>query len=185
MNEVWNLDPIYKGFDDPAYQADLARMRQLAAEFTAFAAELPNLEPLEGLRRGIQIREEMASLSALGGYANLRSATNAKDPEPSSWMGQIMSVNSSTAAAMATFNAWIVSLPNLMELVRSDDYLKDYEFFFSGKAESAKYLMGSEAEAVMAKLGMSGGSAWGKLQSYLTSTVPVHYRGTVTNLSSS
>ena len=31
---------------------------------------------------------------------------------------------------------------------------------------------------------MSGGSAWGKLQSYLTSTVPVHYRGTVTNLSS-
>ena len=30
---------------------------------------------------------------------------------------------------------------------------------------------------------MSGGSAWAKLQSYLTSTVPVNYRGTVTNLS--
>ena len=23
MNEVWNLDRIYKGFDDPAFQADL------------------------------------------------------------------------------------------------------------------------------------------------------------------
>ena len=184
MNEVWNLDPIYKGFDDPAYAADMASMKQLAAEFTAFAEELPDLEPLTGLRRGVELQEKMAALSALGGYANLRSATNAKDPEPSSWMGQIMSIRSSTAAAMATFNAWVVSLPNLMELVRSDDYLKDYEFYFSGKADSARYLMGSEAEAVMAKLGMSGGSAWGKLQSYLTSTVPVHYRGTVTNLSS-
>ena len=23
MNEFWNLDPIYKGFDDPAFEAEL------------------------------------------------------------------------------------------------------------------------------------------------------------------
>ncbi len=184
MNEVWNLDPIYKGFEDPEYQADLARMKALAEEFKAFAEELPSLEPIEGLRRGMQLREEMAALGSLGNYASLRAATAARDPEPGSWMGQIMAVSSSTAGAMATFNAWVVSLPNLVELVRGDEYLKDYEFLFAGKLESARYQMGSEAEAVMAKLGMSGGSAWGKLQSYLTSTVPVNYRGTVTNLSS-
>ncbi len=184
MNEVWNLDPIYKGFDDPAYQADLAEMKQLVADFTAFAEELPALEPLEGLRRGIEMQEKLADLGSLGGYASLRSATNAKDPEPGSWMGQVMAIRSGMAAPMAKFNAWIVALPNLMELVRGDEFLKDYEFYFAGKAESAQYQMGSEAEAVMAKLGMSGGSAWGKLQSYLTSTVPVNYRGEVTNLSS-
>ena len=184
MNEVWNLDVIYKGFDDPEYQADLARMKELAEEFKAFAEELPNLEPLEGLRRGIRLREEMASLGSLGNYASLRSATAARDPEPGSWMGQIMAVSSSTAGAMAKFNAWTVSLPDLMELVRGDEYLRDYEFLFAGKLESARYQMGSEAEAVMAKLGMSGGSAWSKLQSYLTSTVPVTYCGETTNLSS-
>ena len=32
MNEVWNLDPIYKGFDDPAFAADLnAAKEKLAA----------------------------------------------------------------------------------------------------------------------------------------------------------
>ena len=183
MNEVWNLDPIYKGFDDPAYEADLAKMKQLVAEFNAFAQELPNLEPLEGLRRGTSLREQMIDLGTLGSYASLRSATNAKDPESGSRMGQIMSIRSGTAAAMATYNAWIVSLPNLMELVRGDEYLRNYEFYFSGMLDSAKYQMNSQAEAVMAKLGMSGGSAWGKLQGYMTSTVPVHYRGTVTNLS--
>ena len=159
-------------------------MGQLVKDFEALAAELPGLEPVEGLRRGIALKEKLADLSVLFGYANLRSATNAKDPEPGSWLGRVMALRSGTAAPSAAFNAWVVSLPNLMELVRGDDFLKDYEFYFSGMADSARYLMSAEAEAVEAKIGMSGGSAWGKLQSYLTSTVPVHYRGTVTNLSS-
>ena len=184
MNEVWNLDRIYKGFDDPAYAADMATMKQLVEDFTAFSKELPGMEPIEGLRKGTQMQEKLADLSTLFGYANLRSATDAKNPEPGSYMGRVMAIRSGLAAPMAAYNAWVVSLPNLMELVRGDEYLKNYEFYFAGKAESARYQLSGEAEAVMAKLGMSGGSAWGKLQGYLTSTVPVHYRGTVTNLSS-
>ena len=183
MNEVWDLTPLYKGFDDPAYEADMAAMKALVDEFTAFSKELPNVEPVAGLRRGVELLEKLADLSKLFGYANLRSATNTKDPEPGSYMGRIMAIRSGMAAPSAAFNAWVVQLPNLMDLVRGDEYLKDYEFYFAGKVDSAKYQMGGEAEAVMAKMGMSGGSAWGKLQSYLTSTVPVSYRGTTTNLS--
>ena len=183
MNEVWDLTPLYKGFDDPAYEADMAAMKALVADFTAFSKELPNMEPVSGLRRGVELLEKLADLSKLFGYANLRSATNTKDPEPGSYMGRIMAIRSGMAAPSAAFNAWVVQLPNLMELVRGDEYLKDYEFYFAGKVDSARYQMSGEAESVMAKMGMSGGSAWGKLQSYLTSTVPVSYRGTTTNLS--
>ena len=183
MNEVWDLTPLYKGFDDPTFEADMAAMKQLVADFTAFSKELPNVEPVVGLRRGVELLEKLSDLSKLFGYANLRSATNTKDPEPGSYMGRIMAIRSGMAAPSAAFNAWVVQLPNLMDLVRGDEYLKDYEFYFAGKVDSAKYQMGGEAEAVMAKMGMSGGSAWGKLQSYLTSTVPVSYRGTTTNLS--
>ena len=35
----------------------------------------------------------------------------------------------------------------------------------------------------MAKMGMSGSSAWADMREYLTSTVPVTYRGATTNLS--
>ena len=183
MNTVWNLDRIYKGFDDPAYAADLEAMKQLVADFTAFTSQLADMDPVAGLRRGVEYQEKLADLGKLFGYANLRSATDANDPEPGSWLGRIMAVRSGMAAPSAAFNAWIVSLPDLMELVRGDEYLRDYEFYFAGKLESAQYQMSGQAEAVMAKMSMSGGSAWGKLQSYLTSTVPVSYRGTTTNLS--
>ena len=184
MEGLWNLDPIYKGFDDPAYAADMAQMKQLVSEFEAFAADLDNMDPVAALRRGVQLQEQIADLGTLFGYANLRSATDAKDPEPGSYMGRVMAIRSGMAAPAAAFNAWIVKLPNLMELVRGDEYLKDYEFYFSCKADSARYQLPGSTEAAMAKMSMSGGSAWGKLQGYLTSTVPVSYRGTVTNLSS-
>ena len=117
MNEVWNLAPIYKGFDDPAYTADMEEMKQLVANFTAFAAELSELDPVEGLRRGIAMREKLSELSSLFSYANLRASTDAKDPEPGSYVGRVMSIRSGIAAPMAAFNDWVVKIPNLMELV--------------------------------------------------------------------
>ena len=69
MNEVWNLDPIYKGFDDPAYEADLAVTKEKLAQFTAFAADLSQAEPALALRQGIDMEEELAVLAGkLGLY---------------------------------------------------------------------------------------------------------------------
>ena len=183
MNYQWNLNRIYQGFEDPAYDADMQSLQQLVKDFTAFAETLSTVDPLEGLKTGVAFREKLSELSSLFQYASLRSATDTKDPTPGSYMGRVMAMRSGLAAPMAAYNEWVVSLPNLMELVRGDDFLKDYEFMFSQMADSARYQLTGEAEAVMAKMEMSGGSAWAKLQGYLTSTVPVHYRGTVTNLS--
>ena len=184
MNEVWNLDKLYKGFDDPAYARDMQALQQLLGEYKALIPQLSQLPPVEGLRRGIQLQEKLSDLSVVGSYASLRSATDATDPEPGSYMGRFMAIRSGFAAPSAEFNEWALSLPDLLELVRGDEYLKDYEYLFAVKLENAQYRMPSAAEAVAAKMGMSGGSAWSKLQGYLTSTVPVNYRGEVTNLSS-
>ena len=150
MNQEWNLDRLYKGFDDPAYAADMESMKALVAEFTAFVENLSNMEPVEALRTGVALREKLSDLSTLFQYASLRSATNTKDTTPGSYMGRVMAMRSGLAAPMAAYNAWVVSLPNLMELVKNDAYLKDYEFLFSQMADSARYQLSAEAEAVAA-----------------------------------
>jgi len=184
MNEVWNLDPIYKGFEDPAFEADLELLRQKAGEMTAFAAGLENTQPLEGLRTGIRLEEELAYLMGkLGGYSHLRQAANTRDPQAGSQMGRIMSIASSTAAPKAAFRSWVSKIPNLLELVASDPELKAYEFLLSNISDNSRYILEGRGEEIVARMSMSGGDAWGDLQSYLTSTVPVSYRGTTTNLS--
>ena len=185
MNEFWNLDPIYKGFDDPAFEADMAALKDEVAKIIAFAEALPTLSPLEGLRQGIALQEKFSELvNKLAGYASLRQAADTRDSTAGSQMGRVMQLYSGVAAPFAAFKDWASHLPNLMELVENDADLKDYTFMFKNMADSARYLLPGVGEAVMAKMSMSGGSAWSDMQQYLTSTVPVSYRGNTTNLSS-
>lgn len=184
MNEVWNLDPIYKGFSDPAFEADMEALKIKAGEAAAFAQSLEDMDPLEGLRRGIALEEASEELvGKLAGYASLCQAADTKNPEAGSQLGRIMALYSGLAAPSAAFQSWAAKLPNLMELVQGDPELKDYAYLFSNIADSSRYLLGGKGEEIMAKMGMSGGDAWSDMQQYLTSTVPVSYRGATTNLS--
>ena len=185
MNDRWNLDPLYKGFDDPAFEADLTALKEAVAAYAAFTGQLADAEPLQALRDGIAFEEKITTLaSKVAEYAMLRQSTDAKDPQAGSQMGRIMGVLSQTAGPEAAFRGWAAKLPQLMELVRGDEQLKDYEFLFANMADSSRYLLPGMGEEIAAKLRLSGGSAWKDLQGYLTSTVPVSYRGGITNLSS-
>ena len=184
MNEVWNLDPIYKGFDDPAFETELAALKEMVAAFAAFTETLEQADAAQALHSGIVQEENIESAAMkLAGYASLRQAADTKNPEAGSQLGRIMGILSGTAAPMAAFESWASKLPNLMELVKADALLAQYEFLFSNMAESSRYLLSGVGEAVMAKMRLSGGDAWSDLQQYLTSTVPVTYRGNTTNLS--
>ena len=184
MNDVWQLDTIYQGFDDPAFQQELEQLQTLVKQCDAFVAQLEKTEPMEGLRTGIHYLEQITLLATkLAGYAMLRQAANTRDPEAASRIGQVMQVISDTAASEAAFKAWASKLPQLMELIQQDETLKDYTFLFSNMEKSSRYLLAGRGEEIMAKLQLSGGNAWSDLQQYLTSTVPVTYRGETTNLS--
>ena len=185
MNEVWNLDPIYLGFQDPAFEADLNALKQSAADFAAFIPTLSALDPLDGLKAGIARQEKLMELgSKLMEYGMLRQAVNTLDPEAGSRVGQVMAVLSELAAPQAGFQEWASKLPNLMELVAQDEILREYTFFFENIQDSSRFLLPGKSEEIMAKMALSGGSAWSELQQFLTSTVPVAYRGEQTNLSS-
>lgn len=184
MNSLWNLDPIYKGFDDPAFASDLAALQEKVDAITSLAARLPETEPLAGLRQGIALLEEITLLTGkLAGYASLRQAADTKDPESASRMGQIMAAYSGTAAPMAAFQDWAAKLPDVMTLAEGDDVLRDYTFLLEKLKDNSRYLLSGSGEAVMARLSLSGSNAWSEMQQYLTSTVRVNYRDTVTNLS--
>ena len=184
MNEVWNLERIYTGFDDPAFAADMDSLRAMVQQYNAFAATLPQLDVLEGLKQGIDWEEKLTVLlMKLFGYAQLRQSTNTRDAEAGSRLGQIMQQLSATAGAQAAWKEWAANQENLMELVAGDELLQAYTFLFENLKKGASHLLGSRGEEIAAKLGLSGGNAWSDLQGYLTSTVPVEYNGTTTNLS--
>lgn len=184
MNERWNLDVIYKGFDDPKFEADLKKFGEIVKDFGEFTKNLDTMEPKTALRRGIEQMEGINALGMkLGEYASLRQSADTKDNAAGSNMGRVMAVFSQVAGSDAAFRQFAAKLPNLEELVAGDDLLREYTFLFQNIKENDRYLLGSLGEEIMARMGMSGSNAWSDLQSYLTSSVQVDYDGGVTNLS--
>ena len=185
MNKTWNLDPIYKGFSDPAFASDMQALEETIGKFDAFVKTLPEkADRLSGLQEGISLQETLSSLvEKLATYANLCQAANTKDPEPGSQMGRILALYSKIAAPQAAFETWASGMENLMELVQQNEKLRDYTFLFENMKEGSQHLLPGLGEEIMAKMSISGGSAWSDLHGYITSTVPVIYRGEKTNLS--
>ena len=102
MNEFWNLDPIYSGFEDPQFALDLSDLKEKVAEAACFAAGLETMDPIAGLRGGIALEERVQELAnKLGEYASLRQSANTRDAEAGSRLGQVMAVISGFAAPMA------------------------------------------------------------------------------------
>ena len=184
MNDVWNLDPLYQGFEDPAFEADLEKLKTVVAAMGTLAGSLAQAQPMDALKEGIRLQEDATVLLyKLYGYASLRQSADTKDSAAGSQIGRIMAIYSGFAAPVAAYKSWATSLPNLIELVQSDEDLKVYNFLFQNMEDSSRYPLPGRGEEIMAKMEMSGSSAWADLQQYLTSTVPVSYRGTTTNLS--
>ena len=184
MNAVWDLDPIYKGFDDPSFASDIEHLKSTIDALVSFTGKLSEAAPAEGLKTGISLLEQVNAFAGkLINYAMLRQSANVKDPDAGSYVGRLMGMISGVAAPEAAFKEWAAKLPNLAQLVAGEESLADYGFLFDKMAKSSRYLLPGMGEEIMAKMALSGGNAWSDLQGYLTSTVPVSYRGTTTNLS--
>ena len=183
MNGKWNLEVIYKGFDDPAYLQDFENLQNMLRDFVAFSETVETADPAVALPESIKRREEAESLiMKMGTYANLRMSADTRDPEAGSQMGRLMAAYSTVAAPLAKVEKWISQIPNLVELVEGEPALRDYAFLLSNTVRDCKYLLPGRGEEIMARMKLSGGSAWSDMQSFLTSTVPVSYRGETTNL---
>lgn len=183
MNECWNLNPIYTGFDDPRFEEDLQALRRTVRDLEELTQHLTG-DSAALLKRGLTLQEQLQELAEkLLCYAELRQAACTTDAEAGSKIGKIMGVYSDSAAPVAAFEGWLAAIPDLDSLIASDPLFEEYRFILERKKLGSLHLLPGIGEKVMAKLKISGSNAWAELQQYLTSTVKVTYRGEEFNLS--
>lgn len=183
MNECWNLNPIYTGFDDPRFEEDLQALRRTVRDLEELTQHLTG-DSAALLKRGLTLQERLQELAEkLLCYAELRQAACTTDAEAGSKIGKIMGVYSDSAAPVAAFEGWLAAIPDLDSLIASDPLFEEYRFILERKKLGSLHLLPGIGEKVMAKLKISGSNAWAELQQYLTSTVKVAYRGEEINLS--
>ena len=181
---TWNLDILYKGFDDPSFTADSEKINVLIEELKALSEEAEQLPGGELLSRYVTLSETLvATFTKLMIFSSLRYSANTKDMEAASALGRIQGAISKTAAPDTRIHARIASLDDLSALIDADKALAPCRYYLENIKRDAKYLLSDKEEEVFAKMNISGASAWSDLQSALTSGLKVDYNGEQITLS--
>jgi pepF/M3 family oligoendopeptidase len=174
----WNLDVLYTGFDCEEYVNDYNKLESLLPELSAMAEKCKDMPAGEFLSAYIQLNEQINSLvSKLVIYANLRYSANTRDTDAASWVGRIMQMLSATAAPTAVIEKAISEIEDLEGVIDATPYLHEFRYLITNVKRDSAHLLSDKEETILAKMDLSGASAWSDLQSSLTSGVKVKYEG--------
>ena len=193
MKTNWNLDVIYKGFNDPAYEEDIVKAEGAYQALHAAVEKAKNTDLTEAgdpaLRKEViedllLSQEKIAELiGKIGNYIGLRQSVNTRDGEVMAQMARIMRMDAAAAEDAAAATKLLGKAEGVDALSEKSPVIAAYRALIREAEKQVSHMLSDEVESMVAAMDMTGGAAWGQLQSYMSSTLKVDYRDQVLTLS--
>lgn len=178
MNTEWSLNELYTGLDDPAYEADFARFEQALKVQEELVGAAPSMDPVEGIEALLKNQEESLAIGyRLSLYLSLSQSVNTEDGTLMAQQNRFMKLVSQSGESASARRKLYAAIPDIDELAAKSPLAADNIYMLKKEKAATAHLLGDEAEAMISAMDMTGGRAWGTLQSYLTSNVKVDYDG--------
>lgn len=184
MYDRWSLDILYSGFEDEKFKQDLIKVDELILAYQSFAEGLEKGGKFETVKKALEMEEEFTTIvERLFSFCSLRQSVNTSDTESVSYLGRLMQKMGDVTKASTMVEKYIAGIENLEEVIGNDEFLLAYSDRLHQIQKNAKHLLSEDVEEAIARMDVSGGSAWSDLQGYLTSSVEVDYKGEKVTLS--
>ena len=176
MKNTWDLSFLYKGFEDEAFLADLARLPDAIAEQkAALESELPVQEKLEKL---MDLDEALSALmDRLFNFCGLTLATDAGNGTAQQYEDKLSVIANDASLVGSAITRFVGSIDNLEDIIAASEKLQKVAFALREMKQSAVHTIPAEIEPWMLQMRLSGGSAFSQLRDKLDSTHTVDYRG--------
>lgn len=165
----WDLSRLYRGFDDPAFAAD---MDALAAEIEAAGAQLNDIS--EGAEEAARLRalilrlQDIVDLAGkLRAMVQMTLAADAGCEAALAPRARLMELGNRLEMLDSAFVRWIGANPRIDALCAADEVLGEHALYFRKQRERAAHMMNPDLERVALKMQRSGGSAWCRLRDEL------------------
>ena len=175
MNTTWNLEVMYKGYDDPKYISDLKKVEETIKQIKELKLDENN--PVNTIESYLKLSEELNTLlMELFTYSSLRSSTNVNDFEAMTEMGKLQIMLQETVESDVKFQTYLTKF-DLDSLAKESEVIKTYLFLLKKQQEEATHMLSEKEEILASKLQMVGSNSWSDLQSQLTSNIMIKVEG--------
>ena len=177
MNMTWDLDILYKGYDDPKYINDLEKAQELIKKLQDACDELSLEKAQESIENELLLEEQFnALILELYTYSSLRSSTNVNDTEALMQMAKLSIMLNETVGCGVKFQQFLLKV-DLDNLAKESKIINEYLFMLKNQQESASHMLSEKEEILASKLSLVGSSAWSDVQSNLTSNLMIKVKG--------
>ena len=182
MNMTWNLEIMYKGYDDPKYISDNQKVLEIIKEMNELVGKLDVNNAVSCIEQELKLEEELNKvLSELFSYSSLRSSTNVNDYEALGEMGKLQMVLQETVAAGVAFTKFLKEV-DLDKLAEDSELIKTYLFILKSNQETASHMLSDKEEVLASRLSLVGSRSWSDLQSQLTANLSIKVEGFEENM---
>lgn len=167
MDKRWNLDKLYKGFDD-SFINDMNGLEEMLNSLKKYPELVGNEENLvDYLLVANQLNDKVGRLFH---YVNLVMNADTSHLEALRYCSKLENMMADFADSQAKINKWIASI----DFENYDNaYIKEHLFYLSEIKDNNKYLLDDNSEAVLAAMKTTGSSSWAKYKDQLISTMSV------------
>ena len=182
MNMTWNLEIMYKGYDDPKYISDNQKVLEIIKEMNELVGKLDINNAVNCIEQELKLEEELNKvLSELFSYSSLRASTNVNDYEALGEMGKLQMVLQETVAAGVAFTKFLKEV-DLDKLAKESELIKTYLFILKSNQETASHMLSDKEEVLASRLSLVGSRSWSDLQSQLTANLSIKVEGFEENM---
>ncbi len=184
MDYCWDLSVLYTGEKTEKFLNDEKEIKTCVKELSLLAGKIGKIADNELIDGYLKINERLTlAENRIFAYLNLRLATNSNDLVAKSEFGKMLDIASGVAEPEAEIEAYIGKTENLDELIKENEFFKKYEYLLQNLKLNAKYLLKGGEEKILAKTNAYAGQAWSDLQTTLTSSLKVPFKGQTLTLS--
>lgn len=178
----WDLNDLYKGFDDPKYQNDILELNKLIDEYNELANLLDKEDELTLILKYIKINQELlVKVRTLSAFNSLTNATDVSNQESLVNMSKISNMLNKTTKTSVLFTRFLKDVD--LNKYLDNEVIKDNLFSLQKTQESAKHLLTEQEEVLYSKLRQLSSTSWSQIQSLLTAKLDVNVDDKVVTLS--
>ena len=180
MELTWDLDVLYKGYEDPKYIEDSKKIIELINIAKEEKLDINN--KVLSIEKHLEMELEISKLiEELFSYNNLRVSTNVNDYAALAEMGKLRLALQETVASNVAFTKFLKDV-DLDALANESEVIKNHLFVLKEEQSEALHMLSDSEEILASKLQLVGSSGWSQLQGNLTSNLVIDVEGYGNNL---
>ncbi|MHB8634951.1 MAG: M3 family oligoendopeptidase [Fimbriimonadaceae bacterium] len=173
---TWDLAPIFPSIASPEFESALTEFVADAIALARTIATLTDLDVAKFEAVATELCRVMDDGLLIEAFLDCLLSADSFAAEPQRAAGRFSLGRAELDKAVVAFTAWVGSI-DAVALLTISELAREHAYAIAKAQESARRLMGAEAEAVSADLAVSGRIAWAKMYGNVTSQIQVHVDG--------